>query len=311
MSVSTTLHGLSRGTKWGLFAGVMMLFSAMSSGSWLVGLAGVSVLAAIGATLYATHTKTKAELQPWPWPWPADLRAQAEAMARPIDPTPRRLLPPDEKTSMIAAVATTKEGLSRLIADKPPAWPWAVFTSVVVQRRNAVKTRLRAVVSGYQPRAGLLPVSGKAYSATAYQAMNAISEIVQQMEQFMLSPAFKGVFGEGTGDGGADSDAIVSVATRLMDYHDALLVQAETCLQTPVGSEAFVFVQDMGAFTLCPLVGYQQFITTMCARIGEAQDLLPYTSGGDVIGLDDVHLAMKLPDGLTDRIVAHINRFNE
>ena len=309
MSVSTTLHGLSRGTKWGLFGGVVMVWSALSSHSWLLGLVGVSVLAAVGATLYAAHTKTKAELQPWPWP--ADLRAQAEAMARPIDPTPKRLLPPDEKTSMIAAVATTKEGLSRLIADKPPAWPWAVFTSVVVQRRNAVKTRLRAVVSGYQPRAGLLPVSGKAYSATAYQAMDTISEIVQQMEQFMLSPAFKGVFGEGTGDGGADSDAIVSVATRLMDYHDALLMQAETCLQTPVGSEAFVFVQDMGAFTLCPLVGYQQFITTMCARIGEAQDLLPYTSGGDVIGLDDVHLAMKLPDGLTDRIVAHINRFNE
>jgi hypothetical protein len=117
-----------------------MLFSAMSSGSWVVGLAGISVLAAIGATLYAAHTKTKAELQPWPWP--ADLRAQAEAMARPIDPTPKRLLPPDEKTSMIAAVATTKDGLSRLIADKPPAWPWAVFTSVVVQRRNADKSRL-------------------------------------------------------------------------------------------------------------------------------------------------------------------------
>ena len=309
MSVSATLHGLSRGTRWGLFVGVMMLFSAMSSGSWLAGLAGVSVLAAIGWTLYSAHAKTKAELQPWPWP--ADLRAQAEAMARPIDPTPKRLLPPDEKTSMIAAVATTKEGLAQLIADKPPAWPWAVFTSVVVQRRNAVKNRLRAVVSGYQPRAGLLPVSGKAYAAIAYQAMKTISDIVQQLEQFMLSPAFKGVFGEGTGDGGADSDAIVSVAKRLMDYHDALLAQAETCLQTPVGSDAFVFVQDMGAFTLCPLVGYQQFITTMCARIGEAQDLLPYTSGGDVIGLDDVHLAMTLPDGLTDRIVAHINRFTE
>ena len=308
MSVSTTLHGLSRGTKWGLFAGVMMLFSAMSSGSWLVGLAGVSVLAAIGATLYSAHTKTKAELQPWPWP--ADLRAQAEAMARPIDPTPKRLLPPDEKASMIAAVATTKEGLTRLIADKPPAWPWAVFTSVVVQRRNAVKNRLRAVVSGYQPRPGLPPITGKAYSGIAYHAMNTISGLVQQLEQFMLSPAFKGAFGDGA-EVGADSDAIVSVAKRLMDYHDALLAQAETCLQTPVGSDAFVFVQDMGAFTLCPLVGYQQFITTMCARIGEAQDLLPYTSGGDVIGLDDVHLAMTLPDGLTDRIVAHINRFNE
>ena len=77
MSVGTMLQGLSRGTKWGLFAGVMMLFSALSNGSWLVGLAGVSVLAAIGWTRYAAHAKTKAEFQPWPWP--ADLRAQAEA----------------------------------------------------------------------------------------------------------------------------------------------------------------------------------------------------------------------------------------
>ena len=84
MSVSTTVHGLSRGTKWGLFAGVMMVWSALSSGSWLAGLAGVGVLAAIGWTQYAAHTKSNAELQPWPWP--ADLRAQAEAMARPIDP---------------------------------------------------------------------------------------------------------------------------------------------------------------------------------------------------------------------------------
>jgi hypothetical protein len=285
----------------------MMVWSALSSGSWLAGLAGVGVLAAIGWTLYSAHTKTNAELQPWPWP--SDLRAQAQAMARPIDPTPKRVLPPDEKTAMIAAVATTKEGLSRLIADKPPAWPWAVFTSVVVQRRNAVKNRLRAVVSGYQPRPGVPPITGKAYSGIAYHAMSTISDLIKQLEQFMLSPAFTGVFGEGTGDGGADSDAIVSVAKRLMDYHDALLAQAETCLQTPVTSDAFVFVQDMGAFTLCPLVGYQQFITTMCARIGEAQDLLPYTSGGDVIGLDDVNLSMTLPDGLTDRIIAHINRF--
>jgi hypothetical protein len=232
-------------------------------------------------------------------------------MARPIDPTPTRLLPPDAKAAAIAAVATTKEALAQLIADKPRAWPWAAFTSVLVQRRNSVQTRLRAVVSGYQPRGGALPISGKAYAAVAFEAMNGIVDLVRQLEQFMLSPAFKGAFGGGTDEGGADSDAIVSVAKRLMDYHNALLGHAETCLQTPVNSEAFVFVQDMAAFTLCPLVGYQQFITTMCVRIGEAQDLLPYTSEGDVIALDDVNLAIELPDGLIERLMAHIRRFNE
>ena len=309
MSVSTTFHGLSRGTKWGLFAGVVMVWSALSSGSWLAGLAGVGVLAAIGWTQYAAHTKSNAELQPWPWP--ADLRAQAEAMARPIDPTPKRVLPPDEKTAMIAAVATTKESLAQLIADKPHAWPWAAFASVLVQRRNSVQARLRAVVSGYQPRGGALPISGKAYSAVAFNAMNAVMDLAKQLEQFMLSPAFTGTLAGGTGDEGADAEAIVSVAHRLMDYHDALLAQAEKCLQTPVQSEALVFVQDTGAVTLCPLLGYQQFITTMCTRIGEAQDLLPYTGADQVIGLDDVILTIAIPDGLMDRLLAQIKRFNE
>ena len=67
----------------------------------------------------------------------------------------------------------------------------------------------------------------------------------------------------------------------------------------------------MGTFTLCPLLGYQKFITTMCARIGEAQDLLPYTSRGEVVALDDATLTMTLPDGLTDQLIGHIKGFRE
>lgn len=65
----------------------------------------------------------------------------------------------------------------------------------------------------------------------------------------------------------------------------------------------------MSAFALCPLIGYQKFIPTMCARIAEAQELLPYSAGGTLL-LDDVNLEFSLPDGLTDRVLAHITRFN-
>ncbi|MCB0940842.1 MAG: hypothetical protein KDB72_11490 [Mycobacterium sp.] len=42
----------------------------------------------------------------------------------------------------------------------------------------------------------------------------------------------------------------------------------------------------------------------MCRRITEGRDLLPYAEG--TVQLGDVQLAVSLPDGLAERITAHI-----
>ncbi len=305
MGTVTALRGFSRSTRRNAIIGIVLLVLAVAGRSWLLGLIALALLARPALALMSTRTSVSDQ----PWAWPVDSRSVAEGMARPLDPTPQRILPPDDKSAMIAQVATTEEALARLIADKPPAWPWAVFTSVLVQRRNAVGERLRRCASGYQPRPGLEPLSGRAYSQTAIGSMQAVADLVAQVEHFMLSPAFKGAFGDA--ESSADADAIAAVADTLMDYHGSFLTQAEACLQTPVQSGALVLVQDMGAFALIPLLSYERFIRTMCARIGEAQDLLPYAKSNDVVALDDVTLTMELPEGLTDRIVRHIKRFNQ
>ena len=289
-----------------LIIGPLMLISALSESNWSSGLFGLALLAGGGWAAYSKSRSMATEHEPWPWP--PELRAQAEALARPIDPTPKRILPPDDKTAMIAQVATTKDALARLIAEKPPAWPWTVFTSVCLQRRGDVKTRLRNVASGYQPRPGN-PLSGQEYCRIAGHAFQNMTDSIVQLEQFMLSPAFHGAFGTEGDEKSADADAIVGIANRLMDYHERFLAEAETCVQTPVEHEALVFVQDTAAFTLLPLMSYDQFISTFCVRIGEAQDLLPYTHGGTV-WFDDVTLTMQIPDGLSERVTAHIKRFN-
>lgn len=299
---------LFRNSPWALWGGAFLLVVALAERSWLLGLIGAGLLLRAG---WAQHLARRSTTELQPWPWPPYFRSAAEGMARPIDPTPKRQLPPDEKSAMISQVAVTREALARLIADKPPAWPWAVFTSVLVQRRNAVQIRLRRCASGYQPQPGMTPLSGRAYAHIARQTTAGIAGLVAQLEQFMLSPAMRGAFGDVAAGNSADSGAIVDIANRLMDYHDTFLGYSERCLQTPVEPEALVFVQDMGALTFCPLLGYENFITTMCARIGEAQDLLPYTKADTVVGLDDASLSMSLPDGLMERIVAHINRFTE
>lgn len=311
MTLTTKLRSLLDGVWLRLIAGIVMLTSAREDGFWLLGLAGVGLLISVGWTLYRRiAVRNPPET---PWPWPPDLRSAAEALARPIDPTPQRMLPPDEKSAHIARVATTPEALSRLIAEQPPAWPWAVFTSVLLQRRAAVQGRLRTFAAGYQPRPGTPPISGREYVQTVGEAMAATVDVLDQIQRFTASPAFEGVFGKHymNADNAAEADAegIVQVANQLMDYHAALLAEAEKCVQTPVESDAYVFVHDVGAAFLTELVAFDQLISKLCASVGEAQDLLPYANGRD-IQLDEVLVRPEVPDGLTERISAHIKRFN-
>ncbi|MFM8531872.1 MAG: hypothetical protein ACKOD2_19780 [Ilumatobacteraceae bacterium] len=296
---------VTKGQRNSFIAGIVLFVIGLGSHAWFPALLGVGLI--VGAVVAHYAATQKAEALDQPWPWPADFRAAAEGMARPIDPTPKRLLPPDDKTKLVSHVATTPEELATLVADKPPAWPWALFTSVLVQRRNGVAARLRAVASGYQPRTRGPQYDGRGYAGLAQHAIGTFSDLAGQLNGFMLSPAFKGAFGDVDKESTADAEAIKDIANRLMDYHESFLRQAETVLQMPVRSDVLVFVADMGAFALCPLVGYDQFIATMCQRVGEAQDLLPYSD--DTVWLDDATLNMDAPDGLMEAVGAQFKRF--
>ena len=299
------LGQLPRYAWWTLVGGLLFLLVGLGGGLWFPSLAG---LAALGTFGWFVHSALGKPDEREPFPWPSDLRAAAEGMARPIDPEPQRLLPPDEKAATVAKVAPTKEALDRLFVDRPPLWRWAAFTSVVVQRRNTVQPRLRSCALGYQPTAGA-PIAGRQYSAVAVHAMQSVADLVTQLEQFMLSPGFTGALKSFSEADGAEPDAILHIANRLMDYHESFLTEAERCLHTPVETDVIVFVQDMAAFTMCPLAGYEQFIQTMCSRFAEGREIVPYAE--DTVQLDDVNLAITLPDGLSERIQAHISRYRQ
>lgn len=289
----------------GIPVGLMLLVAAVASGSWPPAIVGLLILLGVVWVL-CSHIQTPAADEPWPWP--ADFRSLVERMTRPIDPTPRRVVPPHEKASEVAHVATTMEDLTRLLADKPPAWQFAAFTSVLVQRRNALLGRLRTVSAGYQPDAWEEPISAREYAALAHGAMLTIADFGSQTEKFLASPACTGAFGDLKNDIASDADAMMSVAHRLMDYHAVCLEQAEVVLQTPVEGGADTFVEDMGAFAISLLVGYEKFILDLCDRIAEAQELIPYANG-KIIQLDDVRLDIALRDGLPERVLAHFDRF--
>jgi hypothetical protein len=127
----------------------------------------------------------------------------------------------------IAAIANSSEQLTKMVADKPPGWRWAAFASVLVQRRAAVRSRLRGYELGCTASNGARARSGVEVAHFVTGCMDELSRLVSQVEAFMLTPAFIGAFGERGDESTADADGIVHTANRLMDYHDRFLRLAE------------------------------------------------------------------------------------
>lgn len=242
-----------------------------------------------------------------PWPWPAEFRSAVEHLARPFGPRPKRLLPPEPSEAALAQVVSTPEELERLLADKPPLWAWAVFASALLQRRNAVVPRLRNCASGYQPRPGV-PLTARAYADLARETTWEIAEQLRQVREFMLSPAFTAVVDDLSEGRTVDPDAILHATNRLMGHHGRFLGMAERCLQTPVLPTAMVLVKDTSALALCPLVSYDQFIVTLCHRVAEMRELMPYSHGRE-IAFEPVNLELAFPRGLEERLRLQIARF--
>lgn len=117
-------------------------------------------------------------------------------------------------------VVRNADELSAMLEEKPPEWPWAAFASVPVQRRNAVESRLRDSRLGFSVPTG---ETARTDWDTARFVMNRLSEfnlIIDELEEFMRSPAFSELVEQCSDGTTADPGDIVHTANRLMDYHD-------------------------------------------------------------------------------------------
>lgn len=143
----------------------------------------------------------------------------------------------------IAAIAYTATDLKRLIAQKPPAWRWAAFASVLVQRRAAVLTRLPDFDLRYVMPGGECAYGGRDVGCFVADSMHELSRLVEQLESFMTAPAFMGVFG-GHNEDAADADGIQHVANRLMDLHERFGFTERRTLPSGRVDQGFIQAQD-------------------------------------------------------------------
>jgi len=206
-----------------------------------------------------------------------------------------------------AALAYTAADLDTLLAQKLPCWRWAAFASVLVQRRAAVQSRLRDNELGYATPTGERADTGFQVGRFVIDRMDELLGLVKHVEDFMLTPAFVGVFGDPGDEGSADADGIVHTARRLMDYHDRFLAMAERCRGLTAPSEYAELLRDLGQLLDVPLASYRTFIDDFVERVGEMPQMLHYAHGG-TLELDPVVLRMDPDSALLNRITHGLSR---
>ncbi|MGZ4512344.1 MAG: hypothetical protein ACXVX4_13600 [Mycobacterium sp.] len=226
----------------------------------------------------------------------------AELMRR-VDPEPQ--LPAGLANTAdypkTAAVAYTAGDLDTVLEEKLPCWRWAAFASVLVQRRAAVQSRLRDDQLGYAAPSGERASSGYQVGRFVIDRMDEMLVLVKQVEDFMLTPAFTGVFGDPGDESSADGEGIVHTANRLMDYHARFLGMVERSRGLAVASEHGQLMHDLARLLDVPVASNRTFIDDFVERVGEMPEMLYYAHGGTV-ELDPVVLHMDVDDQLLKRI---------
>jgi hypothetical protein len=231
--------------------------------------------------------------------------AEGAELMRSVDPEPNIGAELEKPTDYpkTAAVASTPADLATLLAKKLPCWRWAAFASVLAQRRAEVQSRLRDDQLGYGAPSGERAGSGAEVGCFVIDRTDELLVLVNQVESFMLTPAFVDVFGEPGNESSANADGIVHTAHRLMDYHERFLGLVERCRGLATPSDYERLLRDLAQLMDVPVAAYRAFIDDFVERVGEMPEMLYFARG--TVELDPVVLHMDVDD---DKLLTRITK---
>jgi hypothetical protein len=203
----------------------------------------------------------------------------------------------------VATMATTADDLAALVNEKPSGWTWALFASVLSQRRNAVLPRLRDSELGFSPSSEMHVYSGAELARVLFGMVDEMLSIARQIDGFMAAPAFMATLNPGD-DHSGDGDAIEHVAHRLMDYHDRLLALSERCRSVAPPSYYADVVAECARVINRLLEGYRDFIAELVDVVEALPKFLRHADGDIDLGSLALDLDIEGVSALTKRLDA-------
>lgn len=230
------------------------------------------------------------------------------------DVTPQPSLPDGtdaaaQEPTPIARLAATCDELAALVHDKPDAWQWALFTSILVQRTTAVLPRLRDSELGFTPAGTTRLYTASGLASEVVGLIDDMLSTAHQLESFMATPAFMAAF-YGSADGAPpDAEAVEHIAHRTMDYHDRFLELSERCRGLSAPSEYADILADCARLLDIPLQSYREFIGKLVAVIESLPQVLQHATGD--VDMGAIVLDIDLDDhGLRSHIFKRLDAIN-
>ncbi|MDY6998625.1 MAG: hypothetical protein SW019_18665 [Actinomycetota bacterium] len=205
----------------------------------------------------------------------------------------------------IAALARTEDELAALARDKPSAWEQTLFASVLVQRQASLLPRLRDSELGFTPASTVPVYNGRELARILVGLIDEMFLTANQLESFTLAPAFMGSFGEPAEESGADPEAIMHVANRLMDYHERLLDISERCRRLSPPSQYADLLADCARLLDTPLQSFGEFIAEFVEVIESLPRVLQHATG--TVHLGAIVLDIDFDDQLRARVFARLD----
>jgi hypothetical protein len=166
-----------------------------------------------------------------------------------------------------ATIQVTQEGLVTLLQERPHAWPWAAFASVLVQRKEAMKIARQDHQLGFAHPNGLRIDTYAELHTIVKNTLFDAEQVGERLRGFLENDAFASVFGERFEEETADPDGIVHAATRLMDFYDRYLQLAERIRGASARADYVNAIDTCARIVDEPLSGMDDFIDEYVAMV--------------------------------------------
>ena len=203
-------------------------------------------------------------------------------------------------------------GLTKLAETKPHSWQWALFGSVLIQRRSALQEQLRDHSLSFAPQNGQRIRELSELVQLIRNSMHDVEQNGLQLVKLVETPAFRAAFGE-PNELSDDPDVVLHVATRVMDHYERYLQLARNVRGT-AARPAYIGVLDSCArLSDMPMSGMDEFIDAYVKLVEEMPDLL-IKAGGKNISVPvtlPIHMDNDLFQNVVDQLQQLIDEANE